>query len=194
MKFVFCEGRDDIAVITGVAGSIGLNDLRIERFLGKDNLRNFLRDVQTRSEFAQNKVTAVGIIRDADDDGNAAFQSVRDALLANGFKAPDQSGGFAVNGIKIGVLIVGPKNGKGMVEDLCLSSVGNRPEFPCVEDYFRCIAEKSDRKNFSSKARIRVWMASHSDHEYYVGKAAAEGYWPWDSPAFDSMKEFLRQL
>jgi len=68
MKFVFCEGGDDLAVITGVAGSIGLNDLRIERFLGKDNLRNFLRDVQTRSEFAQNKVTAVGIIRDADDE------------------------------------------------------------------------------------------------------------------------------
>jgi hypothetical protein len=194
MKFVFCEGGDDLAVITGVADSVGLTDLHIEPFLGKDKLRNFLRDVQTRPQFAQNKVAAVGIVRDADEDGNAAFQSVHDALLANGFKAPDQNGGFAVNGIKIGVLVVGPKNGKGMVEDLCLSSVSNRPEFLCVEDYFRCIEEKSSRKNFSSKAKIRVWMASHVDHEFYVGKAAEKGYWPWNSSAFDSMKEFLRQL
>jgi hypothetical protein len=194
MKFVFCEGGDDLAVIKGVAGSIGLNDLRIEPFLGKDNLRNFLRDIQTRPEFAQNKVEAVGIIRDADDDGSAAFQSVRNALLANGFKAPDQNGGFTVNGIKVGVFIVGPKDGKGMVEDLCLNSVSNRPEFPCVEDYFRCIAEKSDRKNFSSKAKVRVSMASQADHEFYVGKAAQEGYWPWESPSFDSMKGFLSQL
>jgi len=71
---------------------------------------------------------------------------------------------------KSGYWIIGPKNGKGMVEDLCLNSVSDRPEFPCVEDYFRCIAEKSDRKNFSSKAKIRVWMASHSDYELYVAE------------------------
>ena len=96
MKFVFCEREDDLAVLKGLAGSIGLNDLRIEPFLGKNN--------------------------------------------------------------------------------------------------FRCIAEKSERKNFSSKSKIRVWMASHVDYEFYVGKAAAEGYWPWESPAFNSMKEFLRQM
>src|SRR5882724_9820573 len=80
MKFVFCEGGDDLAVITGVAGSIGLADVRIEPFLGKDKLRSFLKDVQTRPEFSRNMVTAVGIVRDADEDGIAAFQSVRDAL------------------------------------------------------------------------------------------------------------------
>jgi hypothetical protein len=194
MKFVFCEGGDDLAVITGVAGSIGLTGLHIEPFLGKNKLRNFLKDVQTRPEFAQNRVEAVGIVRDADEDGSVALQSGRDALISNGFKAPDQNGGFAANGIKIGVLIVGPKNGKGMVEDLCLDSVSDRPEFPCVEDYFRCIAEKSARKNFSSKAKVRVWMASQVDHEFYVGKAAEKGYWPWESSSFDSMKQFLRQL
>jgi hypothetical protein len=194
MKFVFCEGGDDLAVITGVAQSIGLTGLHIEPFLGKDKLRDFLRDVRKRPEFTQDKVEAVGIIRDADDDGSAAFQSVRDSLLANNFKAPDQNGGFVANGIKIGILVIGPNDGKGMIEDACLNAVSDRPGFPCVEDYFRCIAEKSDRKDFSSKAKIRVWMASQVDHEFYVGKAAKEGYWPWENPAFDSIKAFLRQL
>ncbi len=194
MKFVFCEEGDDLAVITGLAGSIGLADVRIEPFLGKDKLRDFLKDVQTRPEFSRNMVSAVGIVRDADNDGNAAFQSVRDALLANGFKAPNRNGGFTVNGIKVGVLIVGPNGGQGMIEDLCLNSISDQPEFPCVDNYFRCIAQRCARKDFSSKARIRVWMASHVDYELYVGVAARKGYWPWDSPVFDSMKDFLRQL
>lgn len=194
MKFVFCEGGDDLAVTEGVAGSIGLTGLRVEPFLGKDRLRSFLRDVWKRPEFAQNKVTAIGVIRDADEDGEAAFQSVTDALRANGFMAPGRNGGFAGERIKTGVLIVGPKGGRGMVEDLCLDSVSNLPEFPCVDDYFSCIAQKSGRRDFSSKAKIRVWMASHADYELYVGKAAQKGYWPWESPVFDSMKEFLRQL
>lgn len=194
MKFVFCEGRDDLAVITGVADSIGLADLRVEHIDGKDKLRNFLKDVQTRPEFSRNMVAAFGIVRDADKNGAAAFQSVRDALLASGFKAPDKNGGFAVNGIKIGVLIVGPNGGQGMIKDLCLNSVSNEPEFPCVDDYFRCIAQRCARKDFSSKARIRVWMASHVDYGLHVGLAAEKGYWPWDSPVFHAMKEFLRQL
>jgi len=194
LKFVFCEGNDDLAVISGVAGSIGLTDLRVEPFLGKDNLRNFLKSVQTRPEFTRNLVAAIGIIRDADEDGNAAFQSVADSLLANGFKAPEQNGGFAINGIKVGVLIVGPNGGRGMVEDLCLNSVSDLPEFPCVHDYFTCIAQKSGRRDFSSKARVRVWMASHIDYDVRVGIAAEKGYWPWKNPVFDPIKDFLRQL
>jgi hypothetical protein len=194
LKFVFCEGGDDLAVTKGILGSIGLADFRVEPFLGKDNLRNFLRDVQTRPEFAQNLVTSVGIIRDADDNPEAAFRSVCDALLVNGFKVPESSGGFARNGIKVGVLIVGPNAGRGMIEDLCLNSVRERPEFACVENYLDCITQKSGRKDFSSKARVRVWMASQADYDLYVGKAAEKGYWPWESLVFDSIKEFLRQL
>jgi hypothetical protein len=194
LKFVFCEGGDDFEVISRVATSIGLNVIRVEPFLGKNKLREFLRAFKTRPELTRNEIASIGIVRDADDDGNAAFQSVRDALLANGFKAPDQNGGFAVNGIKTGILIVGPNDGRGMVEDLCLNSVSGRPEFPCVDEYFRCIAQKSNRNQFSSKAKIRVWMASHVDYDLRVGKAAAAGYWPWESAAFNPIKEFLRQL
>jgi uncharacterized protein DUF3226 len=194
LRFVFCEGGDDLAVVKGLAVSIGVSDLHIEPYLGKNNLRHFLRDVKVRPEFAQNRVASIGILRDADEDGAAAFQSVCDALRTNGFKTPGANGGFALNGIRVGVLIVGPNNGKGMIEDLCLNSVSDHPEFPCVEDYFRCITEKSARKGFSSKARVRVWMSSHEDYEFYVGKAAEKGYWPWESTVFDSMKEFLRAL
>jgi hypothetical protein len=194
-KFVFCEGGDDLAVIKGVAHSIGLSDLRVEPFLGKDRLREFLAEVQKRPEFSQLKVGAIAVVRDADYDEKAAFTSVRDSLLATGFKpSPEGNGEVVGTDLKIGILVIGPNNGLGMIEDLCLKSVSDRPEFGCVEQYFTCIAEKSPRKDFSSKARIRVWMASHVDYELYVGKAAKEGYWPWESVVFESLKSFLRAL
>lgn len=194
LKFVFCEGGDDEAVLRGVAQSIQLSDLHVEPFLGKDNLGNFLKALQKRPPFAQKQVASFAIVRDADEDGAVAFQSVCDSLRANGLPSPDQNGGFAAGELKVGVLVIGPNGGRGMIEDLCLQSVSDQPEFGCVDEYFHCIAAKSARATFTSKAKVRVWMASHSDHEFYVGKAAEAGYWPWENPAFDEMKHFLRAM
>jgi hypothetical protein len=192
MKFVFCEGKSDQLVIQSLAENLGL-DFRVEWTGGKDNLSNFLESLSKRPEFAQQEVTAFGILRDANGDSNAAFASVRSALQQNNFLPPDADGAFSNSMPRIGTCIVGI-NGKGMIEDVCLQSVSGQPEFSCVDAYFNCIAQKSSRAKFSSKARVRVWMASQVDYEYHVGKAAEEGYWPWENPAFDPIKTFLKAL
>jgi hypothetical protein len=192
MKFVFCEGKDDKAVIESLAKHMAL-DVRVEDIGGRDKLSNFLRELPKRPEFVQQQVTAMGIFRDANGDSKAAFQSVQDALRHNNFIPPDADGTFSNGTPRVGICIVGV-DGRGMIEDVCLKSVSDRPEFPCVEEYFNCIAKKSSRSKFSSKARVRVWMASHVDYEYHVGKAAEEGYWPWENSAFDAIKNFLKAL
>jgi hypothetical protein len=192
MKFVFCEGKDDVAVVNGLASVLNL-DLKVEEYGGKNKLSIFLESLQSRPEFAQQKVSAMAVLRDADENEAAAFQSVISHLQQNKFSYPQANGGFSNGAFKVGVFIVGV-NGQGMIEDLCMNSVANRPEYSCVDNYFACITEKSGRTQFSSKAKVRVWMASHVDYEYHVGKAAQEGYWPWDSPAFDLLKDFLRAL
>jgi hypothetical protein len=192
MKFVFCEGKDDVAVVRGLASHLKL-EIDVEEYGGKSNLANFLFTLPKRPEFSQQQVTAMAVLRDADSDAGAAFQSVRAALMQNNFAAPDGDGVFQEAAMRVGVFIVGV-NGRGMIEDLCLHSVADQPEFPCIDGYFACIATKSARSKFSSKAKVRVWMASHVDYEYHVGKAAAGGYWPWESPAFDSLKNFLKAL
>jgi hypothetical protein len=191
-KFVFCEGKDDELVIRSLTKELGLA-ITVEPYGGKDHVTNFLQGLSKRPEFAQQQVAAFAILRDADEDLNAAFASVRDTLRQNNFAAPDANEKFSVSTPRVGIFIVGV-DGKGMIEDLCLKSVADRPEFACVGEYFRCIAQHSTRKEFKSKARVRVWMASHTDWEYHVGKAAEEGYWPWENPAFDTLKEFLRAL
>jgi hypothetical protein len=192
MKFVFCEGKDDVAVVRGLASHLKL-DIQVEEYGGKNNLPLFLGSLQKRPEFAQQKVDAMAILRDANGDSTASFASVRDALQRNGFPQPKTDATFSDSALRVGVFIVGV-NGRGMIEDVCLNSVSDRPEFSCVDDYFVCIAQKSSRSNFSSKAKVRVWMASQVDYEYYVGEAAEGGYWPWENPAFDPLKNFLKAL
>lgn len=192
MKFLFCEGKNDVLVIQGLSNHLGLN-VAIEPYGGKNNLSNFLESLPKRPEFAQQQVTAIAILRDADADSTAAFASVRDTLQQYNFAAPDINGTFTDTALRAGIFIVGLK-GQGMIEDICLDSVSDQPEFSCVDAYFTCIARKSARSVFSSKAKVRVWMASQVDYEYYIGKAAEEGYWPWESPAFNSLKNFLKAL
>jgi hypothetical protein len=191
-KFVFCEGPGDAMVIRSLARDLGL-DFSVEKYGGKGNLANFLQELSRRPEFAQQQVAAMAILRDADEDSAAAFASVRDTLRQNNFDAPDANEAFTESSPRVGIFIMGV-DGKGMIEDLCLKSVADQPEFHCVDDYFRCIARHSARQEFKSKAKVRVWMASHVDWEYHVGKAAEEGYWPWANPAFDGLKNFLRTL
>ena len=192
MKFVFCEGKDDVAVVRGLAAHLGLS-LAVEEYGGKNKVSLLLQGLRTRPEFVQQKIEAIAILRDADEDASATFTSVRSALIQNSFEAPDAAGNFKQSAVRVGVFIVGV-NGTGMIEDLCLKSVADRPEYPCVDDYFSCITEKSGRTSFSSKAKVRVWMASHTDYDLRVGLAAELGYWPWESPAFDSLKNFLKAL
>lgn len=192
MKFVFCEGKDDVAVVRGLALHLEL-DIQVEEYGGKNNLPLFLESLQKRPDFVQQKVNTMAILRDANGDSQASFASVRAGLQQNGFPSPDADAMFSESPLRVGIFIVGV-NGRGMIEDVCLNSVSNQPEFSCVDDYFNCITQKSKRSSFSSKAKVRVWMASQVDYEYHVGKAAEEGYWPWKSPAFDSLKNFLRAL
>jgi hypothetical protein len=192
MKFVFCEGKNDVLVLSSLVSHLDL-DIKVEEYGGKDKVLTFLHGLRNRPEFVQQKIESMAILRDADADATAAFTSVRAALLQNSFEAPDAVGTFKQSSMRVGVFIIGV-NGRGMIEDLCLNSISNRPEYQCIDTYFACITERSGRTSFTSKAKLRVWMASQADHEYYVGRAAEEGYWPWESPAFDSLKDFLKAL
>jgi len=116
MKFVFCEGKDDVAVLRSLASHLKL-DVQVEEYGGKSNLANFLRTLSTRPEFVRQQVVAMAVLRDADADAAATFTSVRDTLLQNNFAAPDADGTFKEAAPRVGVFIVGV-NGRGMIEDL----------------------------------------------------------------------------
>lgn len=193
-KFVFCEGGDDEAVIRALAESLALQ-LSVEPFKGKDNLGDFLASVQKRPQFAQKRVASVAVIRDADRNGAAAFASVRDAFARAGFHPPDTNREIRDGLPRCGILVI-PTDGPGMLEDICLRSVEDRPEFPCVSQFFECVAARSTRGPFTSKHKMHVWMGCHSfaDFRKATGAAVKAGLFPLDHACFGSIRAFLKML
>jgi len=194
MKLVLCEGPDDEAVIRGLCKDRGLTGLTVEAYLGRANLADALVELPKRPEFARQEVVSLGITLDANADGNAAWQLLCNAVRDSFGVSLTERGVFVGAKPRTGGFIVSGPDGKGMLEDLCLASVSAKLGYPCLEAYFKCLTERTSRKQYHSKAKFRAWMASQSDYELYVGKAAVEGYLPFDHAAFNPLAQFLASM
>ena len=187
-KIVLCEGLFDQVILETL---IKVNSLAItvRIYEGKNGLKGFMRTLM--SQLDSGEITTLAVTRDADENGDGAFTSVRDTLKMMGFSnLPAQNGGFSGAAPKTGIFIVGP-GGRGEMEDLCLASMQNRPEFSCVDEYFKCMKQAEPK----AKARAWVWLAgSQTDFEFSVRKMGEKAYWNWDHPAFGPLKQFLRAM
>ncbi len=194
MKLVLCEGKDEVSVISGLCEASGIAGLTIESFDGKNRLREVLTELPKRPEFVRKEVESLGILLDADQDPAAMWQKLRnDVQAALGVTLTGQAA-FAGEHPRVAGLLIHGKDGRGMLEDLCLEAVRDQSGFPCVEEYFRCLAQRTGQQTFHAKARFRAWMASQSEFELHVGKAAEKGHLPWPNPAFDGLRAFLKSL
>ena len=194
MKLVICEGPGDVSVISGLAKASGLTDMSFEYYGGRNKLEAFLRELPKRPDFTRREVESLAVTIDAEQNGAASWQKVQNAIRQGfGIELTTRSV-FQGDSPKIGGFVIAGSDDKGMLEDLCLASVQDKPGFPCLAEYFRCLVEKTERKEYHAKAKFRAWMASQSDFELHAGKAADKGYLPWDSAAFDSLRQFLKAL
>src|SRR6266851_6250789 len=189
MKLVLCEGPDDLEVIRELCKERGVTGLTIERYKGRDNLANVLSELPKRPEFARQEVVSLGITLDANAGGNAAWQLLCNAVRGSFGVSLTERGLFVGAKPRIGGFIVSGPDAKGMLEDLCLAAVSDQPGYPCLEAYFKCLTERTGKKDYHSKSKFRAWMASQSDYELYVGKAAAEGYLPFGHAAFNPLAQ-----
>jgi len=186
-KIVLCEGYFDQAILETLI-KVNELDITVKPYDGKDSLKKTMKTFMDRPDYGE--FTTLAVTRDADENGEGAFTSVRDTLKMAGFaNLPAQNGEFSGVAPKTGIFIVGD-GGRGAIEDLCLASLQNRPEFSCVSDYFKCLKQAEPK----SKARAWVWLASHPDFDFFVKGVGKKGYWDWDHPAFGPLKEFLRAM
>jgi hypothetical protein len=140
----------------------------------------------------------LGVTQDADNDAGLAFQNVRDSLSTSGLATPDAPGRAAGNSPQVRVLIIPDGSSHGILEDVCLAAIETNPELQCVDEYFLCLKNRANWQPKSmtrkSKARVHTWLSSQVEPDLRLGEAAKRGYLPWDSPAFDHIKQFLRSL
>ena len=149
------------------------------------------------------EIRSLGLIRDAEDKAaDAAFSSIRSILKKYRLPIPDVPntviGGKNRQGkdIRIGVFIMPNNADQGMLEDLCLQSVGGKPAFACVEQYMDCLSAlpENEQPRNPSKAKVQAYLATRKEIANSLGVGARKGYWDFEHNCFGDIKRFLRAL
>lgn len=192
------EGKDDKAffeaLINYMFDSVTSQNIQIMMLNGNTKWKRKLKLIRGRAEF-DNNVVSLGLVRDADVNPTATFQSVCDALGDNDLSVPDKPVVSVGDNPKVNILILPKENEQGELEDLCLESVEDDPALPCVENYFSNLEEKSlSLPDNLCKPKVQVFLASRPRivSDFRVGAKA--GCWPWDNEAFRHVKFFLQQI
>lgn len=187
------EGREEELFFKALIQHLGLQDIQIMPIGGKEKLRPNLKTIVISPGFAE--VISLGVMRDANDNPDATFQSICDALQAAKLPVPRRPLISTGDSPRVTVMILPEEDMPGMLEDLCLRAVTQDLAMPCVEQYFHCLQQQglSLPKNLS-KAKVQAFLASKPEAGKRLGEAAQAGFWPLDDKAFEKVKFFLKQI
>jgi hypothetical protein len=192
-KLLIVEGKEDELFFSAFCHHLGLNDIQVLSIGGKTQLPSNLKALKGVTGFS--RVTALGIIRDADEDANAAFQSVCSALQHAGLPKPPKPMTPSSERPRVSVMILPDNQSPGALEDICLKAIAGTPAMRCVDEFFCCLQRHHlpPSKNLS-KAKVLAYLTSLPEPDKRLGESAQSGYWNWDHPAFSDLKDFLRSL
>jgi hypothetical protein len=157
-RLVLVEGSDDQALIGALVEHEGLEGFQIHNMGGKSGWTARLRAIVLDEGFKE-KVRALGLVRDADNDAAACWQSCKAALEAADLVAAAQAGELALGDPATCVAIVPSANGLGAIEEVCLASFP-ADRMACVGSYFECIDSDDEPAQRASKALVQVYLAS----------------------------------
>ena len=193
-KQLLVEGIDDSEFFKALLKHLTISDIQVQNIQGKDKLRQFLTLLVSATNFES--VQSVGVIRDADQDASAAFDSVCSALKLVDLNRPRQVGTISTGQPRTGIYILpGLDANSGMLEDLCLNMLETEAAIVCIDEYFQCLSSEGIQppRNFA-KAKITAFLASRHELKQRVGYAMNQDYWNWEHPCLSPLKEFLKAL
>jgi hypothetical protein len=193
-KQLVVEGKTAEIFFTALLAHLGLFNIQVHDFGPIQDLRRFLKALRRKPHF-MSMVDSLGIARDAETDAGNAFRSVCDALQATRLLVPPQPGLVVPGRPAVGVFLFPDCTKSGMLEDLCWDAVSGDPAFPCVDEFFTCLQRQGVAAPGNlAKARIQAFLASRQKSGLLLGQAAHARYFPWDSPAFLPLIQFLQAL
>ena len=192
-NLLIVEGNEEKLFFDEFIKYLKLENIQTMPIGGKTFLQPNLKALVRSPGFSN--VKSIGIVRDADGDHDAAFQSVCGALNSNNLSKPDSPLNQKGNNPKINIFIMPGINLTGMLEDLCIKSVQHDCAIPCVEDFINCLERKKcPLPRNLSKAKVQVFLASRKKAGLRLGEAAKAGYWPWEDESFNQIKDFIFQV
>ena len=195
-RLIAVEGKDELNLLSALKDCLGIDNMEIRGLGGKHSFATKFKSLTITSGFPS--VVSLGVMRDANSNASATFQSVCDTLRTAGLPVPTKplTPTEANQGKpQVVVLIVPHGESKGMLEDICLQSVGEDPAMTCVEAYFECLTRNlSKLPSKLSKAKVHAFLSSRDEPDRRLGEAALKGYWPLAHQAFDQVRQLLSLL
>jgi hypothetical protein len=191
-RLVLVEGSDDQAVIAKLVEHEGLEGFQIHNMGGNRGWTARLRAISVDEGF-KDKVRALGLVRDADNDAAACWQSCKASLEAADLVAAAQAGEVAPGDPATCVAIVPSASGIGAIEEVCLASFPP-DQMACVGSYFECIDSEHEPAQHPSKALVQVYLASLDPLPRSLTIAARKGQLDVAHEAFDELRSFLYGL
>lgn len=191
-KVLAVEGKDEVNFFDALLKHSRIAGFDIRDIGGKDKFKEKLPALVKARGFSDIEVLVV--VRDADNDPDAAFDSVRDVLSSQKLDPPDQMNQFSDGNPRIGVFIMPGNSDTGMLEDLCLKTVEEHPAMKCVNAFTDCASVLKDPPKIMAKAKAQVFLAAMSDIANSVGVGAQKGHWNFDSDELDNLRSFIDNL
>lgn len=200
--YVLCEGPDDAAMVREVARQEGLVLQAATASPG------FGLDTEIKA-FADNAARqgprALGIVKDKERDGAAEERKVRGWLADSGLSLPRSAGDVvhpAKEGtdLRLGYFLNPEEANEGAIEQLFVDQITENLK-PCVESFLVCVeatglwARKQNLDVRKDKVRLRAYLAARQAGENTsLNAGLTKEYVTTATPAFDSLRDFLRRL
>jgi hypothetical protein len=191
------EGKDEVNFFKALLEHLKIPNIQVIDAGGKDKFAiTFSGYIQT--EGALVKIKNIGFVRDAEENkAKSAFDSICGVLMKYGLPCPININEIIEqDGKKVNIFIMPNNKDRGMLEDLCLTSIEKTDILDCVDGFIKCYENKIiNKENYNlSKARILAYLSAQTPIVTALGLAAQQGVWDFSHPCYDEIKTFLSDL
>jgi hypothetical protein len=197
---ILCEGADATYYIIELLETWGQTNSEFEAFQALDfggvkNLNRYLKTLSLRPNYEI--VKSVTIIRDAEQDAQAATMSIVDSLRSNGFYCASRANAVSEGDFpKTGFVLFptcneNPEN--GTLEDLCLRTLSQKN----ADEVLGVVDSVAQNFKFKRPHKNRLHAYFSLTDEYVglkIGEAAKACAFNFESPEIASLKNFLAQI
>lgn len=194
-RLLLVEGMDEVNMTSAILRHSSIDGIQVIALGGKYKFRPKMEALMSNAQSRGVQLSAIGIMRDADDYPRRAFQSITDALRSLSLPVPSSQGEFVQGNPSLGIFILPDGESKGSIEDLCWASVKETAAGECTASYLQCLKREDALESKSAaKTLVHSYLSTQEDPSARAGEGALKGYWNFKHPAFDPLKKFLLSL
>ena len=191
-RIVAVEGKDEVHFFTCLLDYMGQEDFEVFDVGGTVQFNDKFPALVRRSGFL--KVKKLAIIRDAEDNAENAFKSIKNILQKENIAPPERPSQFSMGKPNVGIFIMPGDFKNGMLEDLCLRTVKDNPAVKCAETFIECALKLEAPPRNIAKAKAQAFLAAMPDIVSSVGLGAEKRYCDFNSDELKNLRNFLNEF